>query len=129
MARQSEIVKNQAQPLAQSEQRPTIAPLCDIFEGQDEFLLVADFPGVTRENLHISFERNELTLEGRREVSGQQGNVPGMEHQGFDFKRIFLVPNGIDSNNISAELKNGILRLHLPKSEAIKPRQITVKAG
>jgi HSP20 family molecular chaperone IbpA len=129
MAGQTELLKNQAQPLTQSKQRPTIVPACDIYEGKDEFLLVADFPGVTKENLTLNFEKNELSLEGRREVSGANENFLGAEYQDCDFKRLFIVPNGIDQDKISAELKDGILRLHLPKSEVLKPRQITVKAG
>lgn len=129
MAGQTELLKNQAQPLTQSDQRPSLVPACDIYEGRDEFLLVADFPGVTKENLTIHCDKNELSLEGRREISGPNGSPLSAEYQGCDFKRLFIVPNGIDRDKISAELKNGILRLHLPKSEVLKPRQITVKAG
>jgi HSP20 family protein len=129
MKGQTELLKNQAQPLTQSDQRPTIVPACDIYEGKDEFLLVADFPGVTKENLTIHFEKNELSLEGRREPDELKGNSVGTEYQEHDLKRLFIVPTGIDQDKISAELKDGLLRLHLPKSELLKPRQITVKAG
>jgi HSP20 family protein len=119
----------QTQSLVQSDQRATTTPPCDIYENKDEILLVADLPGVTADALTIHLDNGELSLQARREVNAQQTSVVAAEYRDADFQRRFAVPNGIDGAKIHAELKNGVLRLHLPKSEGIKPREITVRAG
>jgi HSP20 family protein len=128
MARETGLAKQQANSMVQSEQRPAIAPGCDIYENRDEILLVADLPGVSSGALKINVDNGELTVEARREVSAA-GTLLGAEFRECDFRRRFAVPPGIDGNKISAELKHGVLRLHLLKSDALKPRQIAVKAG
>lgn len=132
-APETAIVKRESQSLAQSvaqsQQRPAIAPPCDIYENDDEILVIADVPGVTADTLDIHLEKGELTLEARRESSGQQGTFLGKELWECDFRRRFAIPGGIEADKISAELRNGVLHLHLPKSEALRPRQIPVQAG
>ena len=97
------------------QQRAGLAPRCDVFENKDEVLLVADLPGVGQEALRIDVDDERVKLEGRRE--------------GYDFRRSFLLPEGIDRDKIAAELKNGVLWLHLPKAAKIKPRRIDVKTS
>jgi len=97
------------------QQRAAVAPRCDVFENKDEVLLVADLPGVTQEALRIDVDDERIVLEAKREA--------------YDFRRAFVLPDGIDREKIDAELKHGVLRLHLPKAAAIKPRRIAVKAG
>lgn len=108
--------------------RASTPPPVDIYENADELLVVADLPGVTKDGLNISFEKGQLLIEGRRDL-GVQGAPLATEYRAADFRRAFLVPNGIDAEKISASLDSGILRVHLPKSASIKPRQIQVKAG
>lgn len=109
-------------------QRPSVVPRVDIFENDQELLLVADLPGVTRDDLRINLDNDQLILEGtRREET--KGTVLAGEFRDIDYHRAFLVPQGIDIDKINADLKQGVLYLHLPKSESVKPRQITVKAG
>jgi HSP20 family protein len=129
MSRQNALVKNEPQVLVQSDQRPAVVPACDVYENRDEVLVIADVPGVTSDALDIHLEGGELTVAARREVSANDGSFIGIEYRDCDFRRRFAVPGGIDANKISAELKNGVLWLHLPKSEALKPRQIAVRAG
>ena len=103
-------------------QRATVLPAVDIFENKDELLILADLPGVTKEDLSISFDKGQLTLEGRpREF--------GLDEEAFDYRRTFVVSQGIEADKISANLQNGVLRLTLPKPAALKPRQIEVKVG
>jgi HSP20 family protein len=123
------LAKMQAQPLARSDEQRPITPPCDVYENDSEVLVVADVPGATRENLQISFEHGELWLSARRLLPPQQGSLVRAEYRDASFERRFAVPNGIDAGKISAELKDGVLRLHLPKSDAVKPRQIPVHAG
>ena len=109
-------------------ERPSVAPRCDIFENKDELLLVADLPGVTQETLKIHLDADQLSIEGRPSEE-PEGNVLQREFRLVDYRRSFLVPDMIDREKVSAELRNGVLHLHLPKSAAVKPRQIEVKAG
>lgn len=128
MTRDTGLVKQEPQSLVQSDQRPSLTPACDIYENKDEILLVADLPGVPPDALRINMDNRELMLEARREVS-MPGAALGVEYRACDFRRRFVVPTGIDGGKIAAELKDGVLRLHLPKADGIKPRQISVRAG
>ena len=110
------------------EQRPTTAPLVDIYENADELLVVADMPGVAKDKVTINFDKGQLTIEGRRAASTGSGLLAA-EYKPVDFYRTFVLPQGIDTDKIEAELQHGVLRVHLPKSASLKPRQIAVKAG
>lgn len=110
------------------EQRPAVAPPVDIYENADELLVIADLPGVAKDDLKVHLEKNQLHIEGRRGDVGD-GEVLAAEYRPFDFRRAFVVPQGIDADRIHAELSQGVLRLHLPKAAAVKPRQIAVKVG
>ena len=112
----------------QVQERPWVAPRVDIYENDSEVLLLADVPGVTKERLMINLDQEQLTLEGRVEEPSQ-GDALGREYQAADYRRSFIIPAGVDAGKISADLKDGVLRLHLPKSDALKPRQIEVQAG
>jgi HSP20 family molecular chaperone IbpA len=108
---------------------PTFAPRIDIWETEDELLLYADMPGVTAENLDIEFENRELRIHGRVTPRHENVNFVYGEYGIGDFFRTFSIGETIDPEKISAELKNGVLTLHLPKTDAVKPRQIKVQSG
>lgn len=130
MSVQTGLVKSeQGSSLAKSERSSTVAPPCDVYESQGEILLVADVPGVVTEQLDIHLDEGELTITARREVATGDGSFVVKEYRACDFLRRFVVPGGIDASKISADLKDGILQLHMPKSEALKPREIPIRAG
>jgi HSP20 family molecular chaperone IbpA len=129
MSRQQALVRTEPQLLERSDQRPAVTPFCDVYENDDEVLVVADMPGVTADALDIKLDKGELSISARREVSPKDGTFLGVEYRDCDYRRRFAVPGGIDAGKISAELKDGVLSLHLPKTEALKPRQIAVHAG
>ena len=108
--------------------RPAVLPRVDLFENDEELLLVADLPGVGKDGLDVQFHDGTLSIEGRRNSAHDEATLLRREYQTADFVRHFLVPEGIDVSQIAAELRNGILTLHLPKAEAIKPRKIAVRA-
>jgi len=108
--------------------RPWVAPLVDVYENENEVLLVADVPGVSKERLKIDLDKDQLTLEGLVGESAT-GTLLGREYQLVDYRRTFSLPGGIDHSKVNADLKQGVLYLHLTKTEALKPRQIEVKAG
>lgn len=109
--------------------RPTFQPRFDIWEGDEELILYGDLPGVESEDLEIQFENRQLTILGKV-VRGHAGeHSPHSEYGVGDFRRIFTIGEAINSESISAELHDGVLTLHLPKSAEARPRRIEVKAS
>ena len=104
----------------------TLTPRVDILETDDELLLHVDLPGVKPDGLDIRFENGELFLHGRR-AQRHTGKPWLWEYETASFQRTFRVAENIAADKISAELKNGVLTLRLPKVEAVKPRRIAVK--
>jgi HSP20 family molecular chaperone IbpA len=109
-------------------QRPAVAPRVDVFENAQEYLLVADLPGVTQEALNISLDDDELTLDARRDAAPPGAVIAG-EYRSVDYFRKFAVPRGIDPDRIEAALSDGLLRLKLPKAESLRPRQIPIRSA
>lgn len=101
------------------------SPDVDIFVNDEEILLVADLPGVSRENLSINIDNNTLSIEGSFAATFQ-GTPQRQEFGSVEYQRSFTLPKGLDVERARAELRHGILRLHLPKSAAGKPTQIRV---
>ena len=106
----------------------TYSPRIDIWEADDELVLYADLPGVAAEDLDIRFENRELTIYGEVAPRHAEVNFLYGEYGIGDFYRTFTIGEAIDAAKISAELRDGVLTLHLPKTEAVKPRRIAVKA-
>ena len=103
-------------------------PDADIYINDDEILLIADMPGVDKNDLTINLENNTLTIEGHFDHHYTEP-LQRKEFGPTDYRRVFTLPKGIDAEKASAEFKLGVLQLHLPKSAAVKPRQIKVETG
>jgi len=99
----------------EQETRYRVVPKVDVYENEEEYLVIADVPGVAQENLNVSFVRGELTLEG---TNGDR-----------IYQRAFTVPDGIDGSSIEAAMVNGVLSVHLPKAPEVKPRRIQVRSA
>jgi len=102
-------------------------PNVDILEKDDELLLLADMPGARGDRIDIQFEDGTLTIHA--EVDARQGDATeylASEYEVGDYYRTFQVSESIDASKINAEYSDGVLTLHLPKSEASKPRKIAV---
>lgn len=105
-------------------------PHVDILEKPDELLVLADMPGVSAEDVDIEFENGTLTIDGRVAERRPAGRGYLVREYGVgDFHRSFQVSESIDAQRITAECRDGVLTLHLPKVEAVKPRKIAVRAG
>lgn len=105
-------------------------PAIDICEDGNNLYLIADLPGFKGENIQIRYENRTLTLSGERPQQ-EQSELRLHRTESFSgrFERSFSLPLDIDAEKIAAELKNGVLTITLPKQEAIKPKQITVKVS
>ena len=111
--------------------RQTYMPNVDILETQDEFLVVADMPGVSADGVDIQYEQGVLTIQGRVEPRQDEDDTTYVlqEYGIGDYYRSFRLGEGIDPDKIEARLKDGVMELHLPKSEATKPKKIAVKSA
>ena len=105
-----------------------VTPLVDIYENDDEILLHAEMPGVMKDDITVNIDNGNLTLTGVRSMT-KDGAAEWEEFGDVEYQRAFSVPQSIDVSKVSAELKDGVLALHLPKSEAAKPKQIEIQAG
>ena len=125
MSENTEITKREESALERSRQIPAVAPVVDIFENDDEILLHADMPGVVKEDVSVNVDNGKLEISGVRNLT-TKGSANWEEFGNVEYQRTFSVPQTIDVAKVNAELKDGVLRLHLPKSEAAKPRMIQI---
>jgi len=123
----TEEAHNDAAPAERTLGATTYSPRFDIWESDDEMTLYGDLPGVMPENLDIRFENPVLTIHGK--VSPRHNDIEFLrgEYGIGDFHRAFTIGEAIDTERISAELKNGVVTVHLLKSEKVKPRRIEVR--
>ena len=126
-------VKEKAEVSSTAEQtRPGLVftPAADIFETDKEITLLADMPGVKAADLNIDLNENILTLDGDVKSPEGANEVDVMrEYRTGKYYRQFSLSQVIDQGKIDAELKDGVLRLKLPKVEAARPRKIAVKSS
>jgi len=108
---------------------PVFVPPVDIYESDGELTLVADMPGVPPENVEIDLNNDQLTIKGVA-VTHQNGGRPLFrEYAVGDYYRQFTLSSAIDRTKIGASMKDGVLKVVLPKAEVAKPRKVEVKAA
>lgn len=108
---------------------PIFVPAVDIYESENELVLLADMPGVPMENVEIDLDNDQLTIRGVMPPVEVKGSLILKEYSVGDYYRQFTLSNVIDQSRIEATMKDGVLRLALPKAEAAKPRKITVQGA
>jgi HSP20 family protein len=128
MSERTDLVKKDESMPERSREIPAVVPLVDIYENDEEILLLTDMPGVEKKDITINIDNGKLSLGGIRKFESK-GSAQWEEFGNVEYQRTFSVPQTIDVNKILAELKNGVLSLHLPKSEAAKPRQVEIKTA
>ena len=104
------------------------APAVDLSETEDAYTLEADLPGIGKDDIAVSVEDDVVTLKGTRKEEREE-NSKGyhrVERRQGEFRRAFHLPGGVDAEKVQAEYLNGVLKIHLPKPEARKPKQIAV---
>ena len=105
-------------------------PRADIYEVDDQIVIVADVPGVDENSVEIMLEKNVLTINAYVEPVEMQGFALAFaEYEVGDYQRSFKLSDEIDREKIQATIKDGVLRLYLPKAGAALARKISVKAG
>jgi len=120
-----EIEKQGGEPMTQG---VLFVPEVDIAESQDGVTLMADMPGVRKENLDIDYREGVLTLTAKVEGPPSHHRMVYQEYEVGGFQRRFTVGERIDMNKVQANLKDGVLNLFLPRAEEHKPRKIEIKS-
>jgi len=105
-----------------------VAPPVDIYETRDGLVVLADLPGVSKDALDVRVDNNVLTIRGRADHAVRQDRTY-REYELVNFFRQFELSDNVDKQRISADLKQGVLTLTLPKAEEAKPRQIEVRVA
>ncbi len=130
MAHSAEITKKAAeQPEAAERTRSGqfFRPNCDIVEREDELLVLADVPGARGDQIDVKFEDGTLSIHAPVDPRQPLETEYLLREYGVgDYWRTFQVSEAVDAAKISAEYADGVLTLHLPKAEALKPRKIAV---
>lgn len=101
-------------------------PLADIFATADIYSVKLEVPGVTKENLNVIIEDDELKITAESSIEENENDLKYADYSVKNFSRNFRVGNDIDRNRIDAKLENGILTLTLHKSEEVKPKKIAI---
>jgi len=106
------------------------APAVDIKEEDDKYVLRADIPGVSPEDIEVSMDKGVLSIKGERKEESEENkeDFHRIERRYGSFYRRFSLPDTADATAVSAEGKNGVLEIVIPKKEQEQPRRIEVKA-
>ena len=104
------------------------SPAVDIYETDDEVVVKAELPEVNQKDIDIQIENNTLTLRGERKFNKEtkKENFHRIERAYGTFSRSFTLPGTVNQEKISADYKDGILKISMPKREETKPKQIKV---
>jgi HSP20 family protein len=106
-------------------------PLVDITEDEKEYLIKAELPEVKKEDVKVTVENGVLTITGERKFEKEEKGKKyhRIERAYGSFMRSFTLPEGAAGDKVSADFKDGVLKVHLPKSPEAKPKSIDVKVG
>ncbi len=122
--------KKEAQATGESTRDvPVFIPAVDIYESENSLTLVADMPGVPQESIDIDLDADQLTIRGTVPQQEEKGKVLFKEYAYGDYYRQFTLSSDIDREKIQASMKDGVLKLVLPKAEAAKPRKISITSS
>ena len=127
MGEKTDLTTRKEDMVEKRQELPKIAPVVDIYENEDEILLHADMPGVMKDKITINVDNGKLEISGARHLQSK-GTGSWKEFSDVEYRRVFSVPQSIDVGKVNADFKEGVLRLHLPKTEAAKPRRIEISA-
>jgi HSP20 family protein len=113
-----------------AENLPALLPPVDIYEDEAGFTLTADLPGVSKERLGVKVNGDNLLIEGDVSVPApQEMELLYAEILASSYRRSFTLSRELDASKIEANLKDGVLKLRIPKAEEARPRKIEIKVG
>jgi HSP20 family protein len=111
--------------------RMQFMPTFDVKETGDRYIFKADLPGLRDSDVEISLDNNRLTISGHRDAEevNESDRYYAVERSHGSFNRSFTLPTGIDGDKVTAELKDGVLMIEVPKAPEAQPRKVQVKGG
>lgn len=126
------VVKNENANVTKTEavtaDRRVYSPAVDIWENEAEFTILADMPGVGKDGVTVDYEEGELKIYGRTDAKpGDQATALLNEYSVGDYSRVFRIPDMIDTEKIAAVIRDGVLKVVLPKSEKLRARKISIE--
>ena len=106
-------------------------PAMDLVETDDHYVLTADLPGLTQEDISLEFERDVLTLSGERtsEHADRNEGFYRLERATGPFSRSLTLPEGVDPDAVTATFDKGVLEVRIPKPEQRKPKKVSIQVG
>lgn len=127
-----EIFRNQQRsmlPTGNGQGEMEWSPTVDIKEFKKEYLIEAELPGVNKDQVHLSISNGVLTMDGERHSEKESGDEKHhrLERYYGHFSRSFSLPEDVEADKIAADSKDGIIRVHLPKTAVVKPKSIEIK--
>lgn len=126
----NEQVTTQGGRAVEKRARRTVVPRTDIYETEEALILFSDLPGVRQEDVDITLEKDVLILEGKVSDKAPEGyTLAYAEYAPRDYRRVFTLNAEVQRDKIEASLKDGVLKLVLPKIETAVARKISVRAG
>jgi HSP20 family protein len=125
------LFNNSFRRIGRGEYETAFLPPMDVSEEKEAFLVKADLPGLSKEDVSVSLQENYLTIKGEKkhEMETKDAQYYRQERVHGAFARTIELPATVDAKRIDAQFKNGVLSVRLPKSEEAKPKQIEVKVN
>ncbi len=109
-------------------EEPYVAPLADIYETPEAYVLLLDMPGAARQGVSVRLENNTLYVKAPVEaLHGADAAMLHREHMAGGYERAFALGEDINPDNIDAQFENGVLTIKLFKSEEVRPREIKIR--
>lgn len=104
-------------------------PSMNVYDTNEEFIVVAELPGMKKEDVHLTVDNGMLTISGERKMVATPEKAEWLRNEirTGNFTRVIELPRQVNADQISAELSNGVLRVVLPKAEEAKPREVKIK--
>ncbi len=102
-------------------------PPVNVFQQDDNLVVIAEMPGVKKEDIEISIKRDQLRIAGKRDIKyGDKISTHRQERRGGKFDRTFTLPLEIEADQVKAEYRDGLLALHLPRAEKDRPKRVEI---
>jgi HSP20 family protein len=110
-------------------QRTGLVPALDFIEGEDSYLVKVELPGVEEEDITVTLADGNLEIKGeKKEEKEEETELTYCSERRYgSFSRVVELPSGVDGEKVTAKFKNGILEIHLPKKEEVKPKEVKIK--
>lgn len=119
-----------ATPSGENPRQANWAPPCDVCENENEIIVIAEIPGVKMDDINLEVTSEGLSIEGERQApDSSESRWVRVERSYGRFSRAFSIGIPIDVQSVKAVYRDGLLTVTIPKSEAIKPKRISVEAG